>query len=127
MDKEIRADALTYMYRKDANGELEAKIFKHPDDIPTGEGWVNSPTRINDIPSVQDVDPIQAVDPIADVPPVPPVAAPGTPTPTDGTDAPEPVAEVPVAAPEPAPAPAPAKAPTKNSLLSSGKTVKNKG
>ena len=31
----------TWMYR-----EGESRLFQHPDDVPAGEGWVDSPVKV---------------------------------------------------------------------------------
>jgi hypothetical protein len=37
---------LTCRYRRDSEGEVERKIFDHPDLIPDGEGWVDTPAKL---------------------------------------------------------------------------------
>lgn len=39
---------LTCRYRLDEQGEEERKIFDHPDLIPDGEGWVDTPAKLKD-------------------------------------------------------------------------------
>lgn len=37
---------LTCRYRLDGQGEVERKIFDHPDLIPDGEGWADTPAKL---------------------------------------------------------------------------------
>ena len=36
----------TWMYRSGPFGRIESHQFPHPDDIPEGAGWVDSPARV---------------------------------------------------------------------------------
>ena len=33
----------TWMYRTGADGAAERRLFGHPDEVPAGEGWADSP------------------------------------------------------------------------------------
>ena len=46
----VRKSMPTFMYRLGEDGECEKQLFDHPDDIPAGRRWVDSPARINDAP-----------------------------------------------------------------------------
>ena len=121
MDKEAREDYPTFAYRMGENGEVIAKKFAHPDDIPENEGWVNSPAKISRIPEVE------ATKSVEDVPPIPPVAAPGTAEVEVGAGAPAAPDAPPVAseaASEAAPKAAPEAKATGNKLLRGKKAAK---
>ncbi|MDJ0611864.1 MAG: hypothetical protein QNJ67_23025 [Kiloniellales bacterium] len=36
-------DRPTWMYRAGADGAVERRLFGHPDEVPAGEGWADSP------------------------------------------------------------------------------------
>ena len=42
----------SFRYRSDGEGGggVEKQLFQHPDDVPEGAGWVDSPARVNDAP-----------------------------------------------------------------------------
>lgn len=46
----VRKSVPTFMYRLGEDGECEKQLFDHPEDIPAGRMWVDSPARINDAP-----------------------------------------------------------------------------
>ncbi len=43
----------------------ESRIFEHKDDIPEGEGWVDSPAKVRPMPQIK---PAEAVSPLKLVP-----------------------------------------------------------
>ncbi len=45
MDTE-RESRPTCMYKNGPFGKPMSKVFDHPDDIPAGEGWVDSPAKV---------------------------------------------------------------------------------
>lgn len=40
----------TWRYRASKDSEFEKRLFDHPDDVPDGEGWVDSPANIGSAP-----------------------------------------------------------------------------
>lgn len=36
----------TFMYRSDGAGGVEKRLFDHPDEIPDGVGWTDSPANV---------------------------------------------------------------------------------
>lgn len=45
--EQIREPVPTWMYRA-RNGGIEDRLFEHPDDIPEGEGWRDTPAAFKD-------------------------------------------------------------------------------
>ena len=39
-------DRPTWMYRLGAEGAVERHLFGHPDEVPEGEGWTESPAGL---------------------------------------------------------------------------------
>lgn len=44
-------DTCVYMYRRGQDGEIESHKFGHPNEIPEGEGWTDSPATMPDVPT----------------------------------------------------------------------------
>ncbi len=40
-------DRPTWMYRAGADGAVERRLFGHPDAVPAGEGWADSPAAVS--------------------------------------------------------------------------------
>lgn len=41
----------SWRYRGDGAGGVEKQLFQHPDDVPEGEGWTDSPAKCGDEPA----------------------------------------------------------------------------
>lgn len=40
----------TWRYRKGEDGQIEDRLFEHPDDVPEGEGWTDDLGSLKDEP-----------------------------------------------------------------------------
>ena len=55
MNEQERTPVPTFRYRSDGAGGIEKRLFDHPDDIPGGERWTDSPARVNCAPEASDI------------------------------------------------------------------------
>lgn len=40
-----------WRYRSDGEGGIEKQLFQHPDNVPGGQGWKDSPAYFKDAPA----------------------------------------------------------------------------
>ena len=58
-------DNRVWMYRRDGDGKVESQLFGHPEAVPQGEGWQDTPPAAAEAPKKRRGRPPKQAEPAA--------------------------------------------------------------